>query len=176
MDIICGNCSLANPSNAKFCKGCGYELIPPDKNEQSTKTTSTKEQEPKAEVKSEQSATQQSATQQSATQQSATQQSATQQSVNGPIDRKHELPPKTYLVHSILATIFCCLPFGIVGIVYAAGVESAFYRGYHDLALQKSRRAKIWTIVAIIVGLIGGFLYLLLILGGAIASKTLLNN
>lgn len=161
MDIICGNCSLANPSNAKFCKGCGYELIPPDKNEQSTKTTSTKEQEPKAEVKSEQS---------------ATQQSATQESVNGPIDRKHELPPKTYLVHSILATIFCCLPFGIVGIVYAAGVESAFYRGYHDLALQKSRRAKIWTIVAIIVGLIGGFLYLLLILGGAIASKTLLNN
>ena len=161
MDIICGNCSLANPSNAKFCKGCGYELIPPDKNEQSTKTTSTKEQEPKAEVKSEQS---------------ATQQSATQQSVNGPIDRKHELPPKTYLVHSILATIFCCLPFGIVGIVYAAGVESAFYRGYHDLALQKSRRAKIWTIVAIIVGLIGGFIYLLLILGGAIASKTLLNN
>mgnify|MGYP003297500314 FL=1 len=39
------------------------------------------------------------------------------------------LPPKNYLAESILATIFCCLPFGIIGIINAARVENAFYSG-----------------------------------------------
>ena len=32
-------------------------------------------------------------------------------------------PIPNYLVHAILVTIFCCLPFGIVAIVYAAQVD-----------------------------------------------------
>ncbi len=28
-------------------------------------------------------------------------------------------PPKTWLIHSILVTIFCCLPLGIIGIIQA---------------------------------------------------------
>ena len=40
--------------------------------------------------------------------------------------------PSTYLVLSILVTIFCCLPFGIVGIVYASKVDSSWYAGRAD--------------------------------------------
>ena len=34
-----------------------------------------------------------------------------------------QAPPSTYLVRAILVTVFCCLPFGIVAIVYAAQVN-----------------------------------------------------
>ena len=34
--------------------------------------------------------------------------------------------PKNWLVESILVTIFCCLPFGIAGIVFASQVNSKF--------------------------------------------------
>lgn len=36
--------------------------------------------------------------------------------------------PKTWLVESILVTCLCCLPFGIVGIVNATKVESAYQK------------------------------------------------
>ena len=32
------------------------------------------------------------------------------------------IPPKSWLVESILVLLFCCLPFGIVGVVYASKV------------------------------------------------------
>ena len=35
----------------------------------------------------------------------------------------------TYLVQSILVTVFCCLPFGIVGIVFASQVSSKLAAG-----------------------------------------------
>ena len=38
---------------------------------------------------------------------------------------KNQKPPKTWLVESILVTLFCCLPFGIAGIVNASKVESS---------------------------------------------------
>ncbi|MBK7946288.1 MAG: CD225/dispanin family protein [Flavobacteriales bacterium] len=37
--------------------------------------------------------------------------------------------PKNWLVESILVTLFCCLPFGIVGIINAASVNSKFDAG-----------------------------------------------
>src|SRR4029079_6010877 len=36
-------------------------------------------------------------------------------------------PPKSWLAESILVTLFCCMPFGIAGIVNASRVESRFY-------------------------------------------------
>ena len=50
-------------------------------------------------------------------------------------------PPKTWLVESILATLFCCLPFGIAGIVNAAKVESRFFAGDTEGALRASQEA-----------------------------------
>lgn len=62
--------------------------------------------------------------------------------------------PQTYLVWSILATIFCCLPFGIVAIVYSSGVESAYNRGDYATAASKSKTALNWIIASAITGVL----------------------
>jgi hypothetical protein len=63
-------------------------------------------------------------------------------------------PPKTWLVESILVTLFCCLPFGIAGIIYASRVESKFYAGDHSGAQQASIDAGKWTKIGFWIGLI----------------------
>lgn len=73
-----------------------------------------------------------------------------------------EVCPKTWLVESILVTVFCCLPLGIVGIVFASKVSSLFAQGNYDAALKASQDAKKWTKIGFIVGLVGIVLYLLL--------------
>lgn len=69
-----------------------------------------------------------------------------------------------YLVQAILTTIFCCLPFGIVSIIYAAQVNSKLAIGDVVGAMAASKSAKTWAWVsfgigifwAVGVGLIGG--------------------
>lgn len=62
--------------------------------------------------------------------------------------------PKTYLLESILVTIFCCLPLGAVGIFNAAGVSSAYDMGDMRLAMRRSDNAKKWTLLALVIGLV----------------------
>lgn len=50
-----------------------------------------------------------------------------------------------YLVPAILTTLFCCLPFGIVSIVYAAQVDSKIAAGDRAGALESSRKARMWA-------------------------------
>lgn len=59
-----------------------------------------------------------------------------------------------YLVQSILVTLCCCLPFGIVAIVYAAQVNSKFASGDVGGAQYASAQAKKWCWIGVIVGLI----------------------
>jgi len=59
-----------------------------------------------------------------------------------------------YLVWSILATIFCCLPSGIVAIIYSSKVNSALALGNYGAALEASKKAKIWNLVSLVVGLV----------------------
>lgn len=71
-------------------------------------------------------------------------------------------PPPNYLVWAILTTVFCCLPLGVVSIVYASQVNSKFIAG--DVAgaqdaSDKAKRFAIWSAVAAAVLLV---LYLLL--------------
>jgi hypothetical protein len=54
-------------------------------------------------------------------------------------------PPKNWLVESILVTIFCCQPFGIVGIIFALMVNRNFAAGDYNGALQASNDAGKWT-------------------------------
>ena len=61
--------------------------------------------------------------------------------------------PKTWLVESILVTLFCCQPFGIIGIVYAALVESAISTGNYSEAVRLSKSAGKWTKIAFFSGL-----------------------
>lgn len=53
-------------------------------------------------------------------------------------------PPKTYLVETILTTIFCCWILGIPSIIYAARVEKKFYAGDIRGAEEDSANAKKW--------------------------------
>lgn len=79
-----------------------------------------------------------------------------------------EPKPKNWLVESILATIFCCLPFGVAGIVYAAQVNSKYQSGDYAGALQASKEAGKWTKIAFWVGIAVCVAYLIffLFLGG----------
>jgi len=49
-----------------------------------------------------------------------------------------------YLVQAILVTIFCCLPLGIVSIVFAAQVNGKLAAGDYYGAADSSNRAKMW--------------------------------
>ena len=78
--------------------------------------------------------------------------------------------PKTWMAESILVTIFCCLPFGIVGIINASKVSSLYAQGNYDEAQRASADAKKWTII----GLCVGFIITYLVVYG-FAAFTLLN-
>ncbi len=59
-----------------------------------------------------------------------------------------------YLVWSILATVLCCMPPGIVAIVYAAQVNSKLQSGDVAGAIKSSKNAKLWCWVAFGVGIV----------------------
>jgi len=73
-------------------------------------------------------------------------------------------PPKSYLTQSILVTVFCCMPLGIVGIVNAANVESRFYAGDKEGAERASKEAKKWTNIGFWIGVSGIVLYIAFII------------
>ena len=65
-----------------------------------------------------------------------------------------------YLVLSIICTLCCCLPFGIVGIVYAAKINSSMAAGNYEEAKNAAKSAKIWIIASAVVGLIVEVIYI----------------
>lgn len=71
----------------------------------------------------------------------------------------YEPKPDNYLVWAILTTICCCLPFGIVSIVYAAKVNVLYVSGQYAAARKASADAKQWAIIAAIVGAIINVIY-----------------
>lgn len=73
--------------------------------------------------------------------------------------QKPEINYVPYLVLSIISTVCCCLPFGIVGIVFSVKINSAMNVGNYEEAAQNAKMAKIWTIVSFVVGLVVGILY-----------------
>ena len=82
----------------------------------------------------------------------------------------HQVPPPNYLVWSILTTILCCLPFGIVSIIYAAQVNSKWQLGDFEGAKLSSKNAKVWAWVAFAVGIAGILIWILMIIFGVVAG------
>lgn len=62
--------------------------------------------------------------------------------------------PPTYLVWSILLTVVCCNPVGIVAIIYGAGIKSKFYSGDIEGARRASETTSWWLAITIVTGLI----------------------
>lgn len=57
-------------------------------------------------------------------------------------------PVPNYLALAIITTVLCCLPFGIVAIVYAAQVDGKLAAGDYAGAVYSSNKAKNWSIAS----------------------------
>lgn len=79
---------------------------------------------------------------------------------------RYGAPPPSYLAWAIAATLLCCLPAGIVSIVYAAQVNSKYLAGDYAGALAASRLAKGWAIASTAVGALVVVFYVVVALSG----------
>ncbi|MFB9057550.1 CD225/dispanin family protein [Mariniflexile ostreae] len=82
--------------------------------------------------------------------------------------------PSNYLALAIISTILCCLPTGIVSIIYASKVNSAYEDGQYAEAVKASKNAKIWGIVSIGIAFFGIIIYFLFF--GLVLFGTLLSS
>lgn len=62
--------------------------------------------------------------------------------------------PPTNMVWAVLATIFCCIPLGIVGIYFANQVSKRYLAGDIEGAKSASETGAWWCIAAITIGVI----------------------
>lgn len=70
-----------------------------------------------------------------------------------------------YLVPAIVS-IFCCWPLGIVAIIFAAQVNGKVAAGDIAGAVDASKKAKLFSFIAIGIGVVVGVIYLLLTILG----------
>lgn len=79
--------------------------------------------------------------------------------------------PDNYLVWSILATICCCLPFGIVAIVYSSKVNTLYNAHQYTEAVNAANDAKKWCLISLIAGIVVDVAYIaFMFITGAAAS------
>lgn len=82
-------------------------------------------------------------------------------------------PPDNYLVWAILTTVLCCLPLGVVSIVFSSQVNSKWAMGDVAGAQEASRKARkfaIWSGIAAVVVLVLGLV--LVVAGGLLAANS----
>lgn len=156
----CVNCYQEIPEGSKFCPHCGAQQ--PDN--------------PGADYGNTQADSSASQTAYSAQGESQPQyQSQNNQYQTPPVYQSSYEPEKPinwvpYLVLSIITTLCCCLPFGIVGIVYSAKINSAVNSRDWEAAQKAAKTAKIWIIVSAVVGIIVEIIYVALIYSGVAGS------
>lgn len=68
--------------------------------------------------------------------------------------------PSSYLALAIISTILCCLPTGIVSIVYATKVNSLYEDGKYDEANSASKKAKTWGLISVVAALFVWIIYI----------------
>ena len=81
-------------------------------------------------------------------------------------------PPDNKLVWSILVTLFCCLPFGIVAIIKSAEVNSKWAAGDVAGANQAAADAGKWIKWSVIAGVLVAVLYLIFVVGLGVLSAS----
>ena len=70
---------------------------------------------------------------------------------------------ENWLVEAILVTLLCCLPFGVVGIIFAAQVNTKKQAGDMEGAEKSRREAAKWTKLGFWIGLGVIILYILFV-------------
>ncbi len=74
--------------------------------------------------------------------------------IEATVTRESEPCPPTYMAWSIVATVLCCLPIGIVGIIFASKVTTAWRMG----DLKNAEKYSEWTQWCIILSISLGLL------------------
>jgi len=70
-----------------------------------------------------------------------------------------------YLWQSIVVTLCCCLPLGIVAIVFASQVNDKLRRGDIAGAMAASKNAKLFCLIALALGVVAMLVYALMFSG-----------
>lgn len=71
--------------------------------------------------------------------------------------------PDNFLVWAILSTLFCCLPFGIISIVYASKVDGLWYAGHYAEAQNAASKARTWFWWSFVTAILVWIAYVVLI-------------
>ena len=86
---------------------------------------------------------------------------------NAPQPQPQPQTVNTWLIPSILVTVCCCLPFGIVAIVFASKANTCLGMQDYEGAKKAAHTAKIWFWVALGTGIVANFIALVLQLAAA---------
>lgn len=77
--------------------------------------------------------------------------------------------PSSHLALSILVTLLCCVPFGIVAIIYASKVDSSWNAGKEAEAWEYSRKARNWSLWGIAALLLIWIVYVIILLAAGLS-------
>ena len=80
--------------------------------------------------------------------------------------------PNNHLVWSILVTLFCCLPFGIVAIVKSSQVNGLWAQGRYAEAQASADSARKWVIWGAVIGVVAGIIYAIMAIAGGMANNS----
>ena len=79
--------------------------------------------------------------------------------------------PDDFLPWAILATVFCCLPFGIVAIIRSTQVNSYWAQEKYDESIKAAADARKWTYWSAGIAFAVWFIYIfLIVLGVGVAA------
>jgi hypothetical protein len=70
-----------------------------------------------------------------------------------------------YLVQSIIS-IFCCLPLGVVAVIFAAQVNGKLTAGDYAGAVDASKKAKLFSTISIGIGLVWILINIIMMVAG----------
>lgn len=69
--------------------------------------------------------------------------------------------PDNHLTKAIIATIFCCLPLGVISLIKATKVDSLWAQGNYEAARESASSADTWANVSMVIGIISFIIGLL---------------
>lgn len=175
----CKFCGNDLPEESKFCPSCGAPVEPEEKQEQSEQSAEAKQQENQnpyeygtpgtdngSGTQNENSYQYGSAEQDNENpyQYGSTGQntSADYNANNGTYGQPQKpINGTTYLIFAIISTILCCLPLGIVAIVYASKINSLQRNGDYAGAQNAAKKAKMFTIIGTVAALVVSIFYII---------------